>query len=239
MSGRLVEPCVPGTACGQANTLATAAMNNRRLIRSLRRRWRAVCPARFEPERLGGPEVDHPAPTWSADDRQTRWLLALEDSAKVEKRHSCHKALYSSSLRPPSRSAQEDARRPGILGQVVPFRLDLDADHELRCRYRRHSARQQNPQTHDSESLRSKGRNGQKADHGLHRPIAAQEVAMTLVHASSRTGAPMSQLLNFGEIVAMNAYLSPDKIGARDLSRSLTFRRWNERACRLANAHGP
>jgi fatty-acyl-CoA synthase len=46
----------------------------------------------------------------------------------------------------------------------------------------------------------------------------------------------MSQLLNFGEIVAMNAYLSPDKIGARDLSRSLTFRRWNERACRLANA---
>jgi fatty-acyl-CoA synthase len=46
----------------------------------------------------------------------------------------------------------------------------------------------------------------------------------------------VSQLLNFGEIVAMNAYLTPDKIGARDLSRSLTFGRWNERACRLAGA---
>ena len=28
----------------------------------------------------------------------------------------------------------------------------------------------------------------------------------------------------------------PDKIGARDLARSMTFRQWNERACRLANA---
>ena len=46
----------------------------------------------------------------------------------------------------------------------------------------------------------------------------------------------MSQLLHFGEIVAMNAYLSPDKVGARDLTRSLTFREWNERSCKLANA---
>jgi acyl-CoA synthetase (AMP-forming)/AMP-acid ligase II len=44
------------------------------------------------------------------------------------------------------------------------------------------------------------------------------------------------QLLHFGEIVAMNAYLSPDKLGARDLTRSLTFRRWNDRSCKLANA---
>jgi len=44
------------------------------------------------------------------------------------------------------------------------------------------------------------------------------------------------QLLHFGEIVAMNAYLSPDKVGARDLTRSLTFRRWNDRSCKLANA---
>src|SRR6516164_5227779 len=34
----------------------------------------------------------------------------------------------------------------------------------------------------------------------------------------------------------MNAYLSPDKVGARDLTRSLTFREWNERSCKLANA---
>src|ERR1700687_4800854 len=46
----------------------------------------------------------------------------------------------------------------------------------------------------------------------------------------------MSQLLNFGEIVAMNAYVSPDKVGARDLTRSLTFRGWNDRSCKLANA---
>ena len=45
----------------------------------------------------------------------------------------------------------------------------------------------------------------------------------------------MSQLLHFGEIVAMNAYLSPDKVGARDLTRSLTFRGWNDRSCKLAN----
>jgi fatty-acyl-CoA synthase len=46
----------------------------------------------------------------------------------------------------------------------------------------------------------------------------------------------MSQLLHFGEVVAMNAYLSPEKVGARDLTRSLTFRGWNDRSCKLANA---
>src|SRR5258708_23899496 len=44
------------------------------------------------------------------------------------------------------------------------------------------------------------------------------------------------QLLHFGDIVAMNAYLSPDKVGARDLTRSFTFREWNDRSCKLANA---
>jgi fatty-acyl-CoA synthase len=46
----------------------------------------------------------------------------------------------------------------------------------------------------------------------------------------------MSQLLHFGEIVATNAYLSPNKVGARDLTRALTFGSWNERSCKLANA---
>ena len=46
----------------------------------------------------------------------------------------------------------------------------------------------------------------------------------------------MNQMLNFGEIVAMNAYVSPGKVGARDLTRSLTFRGWNDRSCKLANA---
>lgn len=39
-----------------------------------------------------------------------------------------------------------------------------------------------------------------------------------------------------GEVLGVNAALFPDRIGARDLARSLTFRSWNERSCRLANA---
>ena len=46
----------------------------------------------------------------------------------------------------------------------------------------------------------------------------------------------MSQLLHLGEVISRNAKLSPNKLGARDLARSLTFRQWNERSCRLGNA---
>jgi acyl-CoA synthetase (AMP-forming)/AMP-acid ligase II len=46
----------------------------------------------------------------------------------------------------------------------------------------------------------------------------------------------MRHLANVGEVLRSYAYVFPDKIGARDLERSLTFRAWNERACRLANA---
>jgi len=46
----------------------------------------------------------------------------------------------------------------------------------------------------------------------------------------------MTPLLTLGETLAVNAALHPDRIGARDLSRSMTFRVWNQRACRLANA---
>jgi fatty-acyl-CoA synthase len=46
----------------------------------------------------------------------------------------------------------------------------------------------------------------------------------------------MGRLLQLGDILATNAYLFPEKVGARDLTRSLTFRVWNERACKLANA---
>lgn len=46
----------------------------------------------------------------------------------------------------------------------------------------------------------------------------------------------MSQLLNVGEILTTNAILFPEKIGAKDLTRSITFKLWNERSCRLANA---
>jgi acyl-CoA synthetase (AMP-forming)/AMP-acid ligase II len=46
----------------------------------------------------------------------------------------------------------------------------------------------------------------------------------------------MTRLLNLGEMLATQAQLSPDSIGARDLERQITFRQWNARACRLANA---
>src|SRR6185312_12746555 len=46
----------------------------------------------------------------------------------------------------------------------------------------------------------------------------------------------MSRLANAGEALAMHARLTPDKIGASDLDRRMTFRLWHQRACRLANA---
>jgi len=45
----------------------------------------------------------------------------------------------------------------------------------------------------------------------------------------------MSRWMHAGEIIRMGAYFYPDKMGAKDLYRSLTFREWNERCCRLAN----
>lgn len=46
----------------------------------------------------------------------------------------------------------------------------------------------------------------------------------------------MSPLLDVGDALSVNAALYPHKIGARDLERALTYRQWNERACRLGNA---
>lgn len=46
----------------------------------------------------------------------------------------------------------------------------------------------------------------------------------------------MSRWLNVGEILRINATLIPDKMGAKDLRRSMTFKEWNDRSCRLANA---
>ena len=43
-------------------------------------------------------------------------------------------------------------------------------------------------------------------------------------------------LLHMGEALTLNAAQYPDKSGARDLSRAMTFGQWDERACRLANA---
>jgi acyl-CoA synthetase (AMP-forming)/AMP-acid ligase II len=46
----------------------------------------------------------------------------------------------------------------------------------------------------------------------------------------------MRYLPNVGEVLTFNAQVFPDKIGARDLSRAMSFKLWNERACRFANA---
>ena len=46
----------------------------------------------------------------------------------------------------------------------------------------------------------------------------------------------MTKLAHVGEMLAIYARLFPNKIGASDLDRKLTFRLWHSRACRLANA---
>jgi fatty-acyl-CoA synthase len=46
----------------------------------------------------------------------------------------------------------------------------------------------------------------------------------------------MYDLPDPGQVLAFNAHVFPDKVGARDLSRALTYRQWNARACRLAHA---
>ncbi|HLX14197.1 MAG TPA: AMP-binding protein [Bradyrhizobium sp.] len=46
----------------------------------------------------------------------------------------------------------------------------------------------------------------------------------------------MKDLLNFGEMLSVHARLAPNRLGTRDLDRSMTFAQWNDRSCRLANA---
>ena len=45
----------------------------------------------------------------------------------------------------------------------------------------------------------------------------------------------MTSLLTVGQMLSAQARLQPDHLGVRDLERAMTFREWNERACRLAN----
>ena len=62
---------------------------------------------------------------------------------------------------------------------------------------------------------------------------------MTRASASNGRGPTTAQapgVLNVGQIVAAHARLAPDKVGARDSRRSLTFSQWNEGSNSLANA---
>ncbi len=46
----------------------------------------------------------------------------------------------------------------------------------------------------------------------------------------------VTEPLNIGQVLTAQARLQPARTGARDLSRAMTFRQWNDRACKLANA---
>jgi fatty-acyl-CoA synthase len=46
----------------------------------------------------------------------------------------------------------------------------------------------------------------------------------------------VNQLANVGDALRLYAGIFPDKIGARDLDRAMTFRQWRDRSARLANA---
>jgi fatty-acyl-CoA synthase len=46
----------------------------------------------------------------------------------------------------------------------------------------------------------------------------------------------VKELLTLGQMLAVHARLHADRVGARDLERAMTFREWNDRSCRLANA---
>lgn len=44
---------------------------------------------------------------------------------------------------------------------------------------------------------------------------------------------------NLGQVLSAQARMQPEKVAARDLARTMNYRQWNARACRLANAlHG-
>src|SRR4249919_243497 len=46
----------------------------------------------------------------------------------------------------------------------------------------------------------------------------------------------MNELPHIEQVLSLNAHAFPDKVGARDLTRSITFAQWNARSCRLTNA---
>jgi fatty-acyl-CoA synthase len=46
----------------------------------------------------------------------------------------------------------------------------------------------------------------------------------------------VNQLANVADALCLYASIYPDKIGARDLDRAMTFRQWRDRSARLANA---
>jgi len=46
----------------------------------------------------------------------------------------------------------------------------------------------------------------------------------------------VSKWMHMGTVLKMHARHFPEKLGCQDKFKSFTFKEWNERACRLANA---
>ena len=65
------------------------------------------------------------------------------------------------------------------------------------------------------------------------RPLACQQLPR---NRRNRTAMIITEPLNIGQVLTAQARLQPDRTGCRDLTRAMTFRQWNQRACRAANA---
>jgi fatty-acyl-CoA synthase len=63
-----------------------------------------------------------------------------------------------------------------------------------------------------------------------------QHSSLNAARLRLNAGEEMGQLAHMGDVLALHARLFPDKIGAGDLERKMTFGLWYSRACRLANA---
>mgnify|MGYP006301790253 FL=1 len=46
----------------------------------------------------------------------------------------------------------------------------------------------------------------------------------------------ISKWMHAGTVLKMNAINYPDKLGWQDKNQEFTFKKWNERSCRFANA---
>src|SRR3954451_6451178 len=68
------------------------------------------------------------------------------------------------------------------------------------------------------------------------RGIGSGLLRARITRGGSRERSAVKELLTFGQMLPVHARLHADRVGARDLERAMTFREWNDRSCRLANA---
>jgi fatty-acyl-CoA synthase len=56
------------------------------------------------------------------------------------------------------------------------------------------------------------------------------------ISASRRVRMKLRRWMTVKDVLRVNAFKWPNKVGAKDLNKACTFSEWNERSCRLANA---